>query len=179
MIFLGKKDDLELKGDEDYEMVPLSPIRRLEKRLETMETTKSANSLEKFIDKVMDMVELNQKLIEDIIRSNQAMREDMSILIGKLDTLQSKVGGFVEVIQSAAESGVAETAAESTGEVLKPLVDRLETMSKQTQETNTQMVQSLENIEKLLRRPQIPVSQQPINPSARDILARRGVMPQQ
>ncbi len=158
-------------------MVPVTPIRRLEKRMEAMEMTKSANNLEKFIEKVMDMVELNQKIIEDIVRSNQAMREDMSILVGKLDTLQTKVGGFVEIIQNAAESDVAQTAAETTGETLKPLVTQMESMNKQSQDLSNRMVQSLENIEKLLqRRPQMPpsVSSAP-GQTARDILARRGI----
>ncbi|VVB59295.1 Uncharacterised protein [uncultured archaeon] len=155
-------------------MVPVTPIRRLEKRMEAMEMTKSANNLEKFIEKVMDMVELNQKIIEDIVRSNQAMREDMSILVGKLDTLQTKVGGFVEIIQNAAESDVAQTAAETTGETIKPLIDQIESTSRQSQEMNTRMLQSLENIEKLLRRPQIP-SSAVSSPAARDILARRGI----
>lgn len=159
--------------------MPLSPIRRLEKRLEAMETTKTTNNVEKFIDKVMDMVELNQKIIEDIVRSNQTMREDIGALIGKIDSLQSKVSSFVDIVQSAAESDVAQTAADSTGETIKPVIERFETMSAQTQETNTRMLQSLESIEKLLRRPQMPAHSMPTNQTVREILARRGVAPAQ
>ncbi|MBU4300480.1 MAG: hypothetical protein ABIF85_00875 [Nanoarchaeota archaeon] len=178
--FLGKKDEVEIKGDDDYEIVALSPIRRLEKRLETMENTKTTNNLEKFIDKMMDMVELNQKIIEDIVRSNQATREDIGILVGKLDSLQAKISSFVEMVQSAAESDVAQTAAESTTETIKPLIDRLETMSDQTKETNAQLVESLGNIEKLLRKqPQSTLPTSPSSQTARDILARRGIRPQE
>ena len=167
---------MEIKADEDYEMVPLSPLRRLERRLEAMETTKTANGVEKFIDKVMDMVELNQKIVEDIVRSNQSMREDMSILIGKLDSLQGKISSFVEMVQSAAETDVAQTAAESTGETVKPIIEHLEAMSTQTQETNTRMLQSLENIEKFLKRPPIP-THLTAPTAAREILARRSLLP--
>ena len=158
----------------------MSPIRRLEKRLETMENTKTTNNLEKFIDKIMDMVELNQKIIEDIVRSNQATREDIGILVGKLDSLQAKITSFVEMVQSAAESDVAQTAADSTTETIKPLIDRLEAMSDQTKETNTQLVESLGNIEKLLRKaPQPTMPTSPSSQTAREILARRGITPQQ
>lgn len=157
----------------------LTPIRRLERRLDAMETVKSTNNLEKFIDKVMDMVELNQKIVEDMVRSNQATREDVGVLVGKLDTLQAKISGFVDMIQSAAESDVAQTAADSTAETLKPLVERLEDMSNQTKETNAQLVQSLENIEKLLRKPQSSMPTSPSNQTAREILARRGITPLQ
>lgn len=176
--FLAKKEDFEIKEDEDFEMVPLTPIRRLEKRLESIETTKTANGLEKFIDKVMDMVELNQKIIEDIVRSNQSMKEDMGILIGKLDTLQSKITGFIDVIQNAAESDVVEAAAESTGETIKPLIQKLEDIGNRSNETNAHILQSLENIEKVLRKPsQSPMQQTPQAATARDILARRAMMP--
>ena len=157
----------------------LSPIRRLEKRLETMESTKTTNNLEKFIDKMMDMVELNQKIIEDIVRSNQATREDIGVLVGKLDSLQTKITSFVDLIQNAAESDVAQTAADSTTITIKPLIDRLEEMSNHTQETNTQLVESLENIEKLLRRPQAPMPSTPSSQTAREILSRRGILPSQ
>lgn len=143
-----------------------------------METTRSTNNLEKFIDKVMDMVELNQKIIEDIVRSNQAMREDIGILVGKLDALQAKIGGFIEIVQSAAETDIAQTAAESTSETIKPLVEHLETMSTQTRETNAQILASLESIEKLLRRTPAPMHSVIPGQSARDILTRRGVLPQ-
>ncbi len=144
-----------------------------------METVKSTNNLEKFIDKVMDMVELNQKIVEDMVRSNQSTREDVGVLVGKLDTLQAKISGFVDMIQSAAESDVAQTAADSTAETLKPLVDRLEDMSNQTKETNAQLIQSLENIEKLLRKPQSSIPASPSGQTAREILARRGITPMQ
>ena len=157
----------------------LTPIRRLERRLDAMETVKSTNNLEKFIDKVMDMVELNQKIVEDMVRSNQATREDVGVLVGKLDTLQAKISGFVDMIQTAAESDVAQTAADSTAETLKPLVERLEDMSNQTKETNAQLVQSLENIEKLLRKPQSSMPTSPSSQTAREILARRGITPLQ
>jgi|GEM_PF-1980744 len=145
-----------------------------------METTKTTNNLEKFIDKMMDMVELNQKIIEDIVRSNQATREDIGVLVGKLDSLQAKITSFVDIVQNAAESDVAQTAADSTAESIKPLIERLEAMNDQTKESNTQLVEGLGNIEKLLRKqPQSTMPTSPSSQTAREILARRGITPSQ
>lgn len=175
---MAKNEEVEIPAD-DYEVIPLTPLRRLEKRLDAIETTKSMNNMERFIDKVIDMVELNQKIVEDMVKSNQALREDLGVLISKMDGLQSKIGGFVDMIENAAETDVAETAAESTTSVVKPLLEQIQSMNKQTQETNATLVQSLENIDRRLKR-LLPAAAPP-QPyqSARDILARRGVQPQQ
>jgi len=172
---MAKKEEVEIPGD-DYEVIPVTPLRRLEKRLDAIETTKTMNNMEKFIDKVIDMVELNQKIVEDMVKSNQSLREDLGVLIGKIDTLQSKIGGIVEMIESAAESDIAQTNTENTATAIKPIVDQMQAMSKQTQETNATLIQNLENIDRKLKRIAPPTQQ--FN-SARDLLARRSTPQQQ
>lgn len=173
---MAKKEEVEIPG-EDYEMVPLTPLRRLEKRLEAIETTKSMNNMERFIDKVIDMVELNQKIVDDMVKSNQSLREDLGVLVGKMDSLQSRIGTFIEMIQNAAESDASEASAENTASAIKPLVEQVQNIAKQTQETNASLAQSLENIDRRLKRFAPAVAPAPQYSSAREILARRGVQP--
>lgn len=183
-------DEIEIKSKEDYEIIPVTPLRRLEKRLESLETTKSMNSMEKFIDKVIDMVEMNQKIVDDMVRSNQSLREDLNVLIGKMDTLQSKIATFVDMVQSAAEGGEedeeedmedksAEILKTGLAESIRPIVDQIQIMNKQAQDTNTSLMQSMDNLDKRLKRMQAPSPAAPPMqyPSAREILARRGILP--
>ena len=59
---------------------------------------------------------------------------------------------------------------------MKPVVDQMQAMSKQTQETNATLIQNLENIDRRLKKLAPPTQQ---FSSARDLLARRNLPPQQ
>ncbi len=145
--------EIEIPSErDDYEIVPLTPLRRLEKRLETIETTKSMTHLEKFIDKVLDMVEMNQKIVDEVVRANQGLREDISILISKIDDSQSKMSEFIDIIKEAGEQESGEAISKELIEnVVSPLVDRIESASIKTAETNNQMVETLASIEKRMK----------------------------
>jgi len=41
---------------EDYEVIPTSPIRRLEKRLEHMEDTSSTSQVQKLMEQVIELI---------------------------------------------------------------------------------------------------------------------------
>lgn len=157
-----KKEEVEISASpDDYEVVPLGPIRRLEKRLESLETTKDVSSIERFNDKIIDMIELNQHIVDEVVKANQGLREDLAALIGKLDNLQSSLKEFIEMIKSAGESPVKE-------EYSSKLIGKLSEINQKTLESNSAIIESLSTIDKRLKRMQIGG-----RPST-NILARRG-----
>ena len=162
--------EVDVGTQEDYEVVPLTPIRRLEKKIESLETNKSLTNMERFMDKVIDMVELNQKLVDDVVESNQGLREDLGVMIGKMDNLTDKIDEFVTMIKQAgqneADSGVTKDMAEK---VVSPLVDKMEDMHKRGLETQTHMIEILDNIEKRLKR----IGNSEVAASPASLLARR------
>lgn len=163
---------------DDYEIIPLSPLRRLEKRLETIETTKSMSHLERFIDKIIDMVELNQKIVDEVIGANQGLREDISILISKIDDSQSKMSEFIEIIKEAGEQESGEALSkELIDGVVKPLVDKIEIATNKSAESTTMMADTLAAIEKRMKAVQLGNQSAPARGAA-SILQRRRPMPQ-
>ncbi len=163
---------------DDYEIIPLSPLRRLEKRMETIETTKSMSHLERFIDKIIDMVELNQKIVDEVIGANQGLREDISILISKIDDSQSKMSEFIEIIKEAGEQESGEALSKELIEgVVKPLVDQIETATNKSAESTTMMADTLAAIEKRMKAAQLGNQSAPARGAA-SILQRRRPMPQ-
>ena len=164
--------EVDVGTQEDYEVVPLTPIRRLEKKIESLETNKSLTNMERFMDKVIDMVELNQKLVDDVVESNQGLREDLGVMIGKMDNLTDKIDEFVTMIKQAGqnenEAGVTREVAEK---VVSPLVDKMEDMHKREVEAQTHMIEVLDNIEKRLKRVSIGSSEGATTPAS--LLARR------
>ncbi|NOR85180.1 hypothetical protein GQ473_03605 [archaeon] len=167
------KDEIELQGNDDYEVVPLTPLRRLEKRIEMMETTKSTQNLERFVDKILDMTEMNQKIVDEMVKSNQALREDVGVLIGKMDNLNNNMNDFVSIIKSAGEQDMESTSKTAVTEAITPLIDKMTEITKGTQEGNEALAETLENIDKRLKRMQsAPTNAKPVS----SILARRGMM---
>lgn len=171
--------EIELPSEkDDYEIIPLTPLRRIEKRLEAIETSKSINSLEKFIDKVIGMVEMNQKIVDEVVRANQVLREDISILISKIDASQTKMSEFVDIIKEAGEQESGENISkEMIDNVVGPLVQKMEAASNKTADTNTQMVETLSSIEKRLKTMQLG-GQGTQGSAATNILQRRRFPPQ-
>ncbi len=166
------QNEVEIPHD-DYEIVPLTPIRRLEKRMEAMETTKSMSNLEKFIDKVIDMVEMNQKIVEEVVRANQGLREDISILISKIDDSQAKMSQFVEIIKDAGEQEGGETLSKEFIEnIVTPMVEKIEAGNTKVAETNNQILETLSSIDKRLKGGQAPGAQMG-RPAISNILQRR------
>ncbi len=158
---------------DDYEVVPLTPLRRLEKRLEAIETTKSMSHLEKFIDKIIDMVEMNQRIVDEVVKANQGLREDISILISKIDDSQTKMSEFVDLIKEAGEQEGSETITkELIDHVISPMIDKIEVASNKTIDTNNQMVETLASIEKRMKTMQLGTQGTP-GGGAAGILQRR------
>lgn len=150
----------------------MTPIRKLERKIESLETNKSLTNMERFMDKVIDMVELNQKLVDDVVESNQGLREDLGVMIGKMDALTDKIDEFVTMIKQAGQNEEAGTVTKEVAEkVVSPLVDKMEEIQKRDFETQKSMVELLDNIEKRLKRMSIGASEG--SPTPATLLARR------
>lgn len=158
-----KKQEVEISASpDDYEVVPLGPIRKLEKRLESLESTKNISGIEKFNDKIIDMIELNQHIVDEVVKANMGLREDLTKLIGKLDNLQFSLKEFIGIIKSAGESSVKEESSSK-------LINKLGEMNQKILESNSAMIDALSTIDKRLKRMQLG------GRSTTDVLARRSI----
>ena len=146
--------EVSIKDSEgDYEVIPVTPLRKLEKRLEQMESSKSAGSMERVMDKIIDMVSLNQRIVDEMIKANVGLREDVSMLIGKMDTLQSKLTNFIEIIESAGqEETESSEATMAIRNMMKPMVDSITEANTKMVKSNSEIVNSLSLVDKRLKR---------------------------
>jgi hypothetical protein len=134
---------------EDYEVVPVTPLRKLEKRLEALEASRTVANLERFLDKIIDMTELNQRIVEEVVRSNQGLREEIEVLVGKLGNLEEKLETFVDLLKSIGEE---ELKGASPEEYLNPVLKKFEEIAANIAEGNKNIIQALTSIDKRLRR---------------------------
>lgn len=139
-----------MAGEEEYEVIPTSPIRRLEKRLERVETGSYSSEVRKLIEQVMELIQSNQKIIEQTIKSNNELRDELSQIPGKIDQLLSEIGEFMKLLRASSEE-----ESGTSPEIMKPLLEKLTELveqNKRSSDTNQAVLTTLGIIDKRLKR---------------------------
>lgn len=155
---MPKRENTE--ESDDYEVIPITPIRRLEKRMEEIETSKSVSNFERLMDKIIDMVELNQRIVDEVVKANTGLREDLAVLIGKMDQLQEKMSSFIDIVENAgAEEEEGQAGRSAMKDMVEPLLNEMKSANKELMsrviESNTAISENLSSIDKRLKRMQI------------------------
>ena len=139
----------------EYELISVSPVRRLEKRMERIEKSPTFDS-GSFMRDVLEIVRMNQQLVDELAKSSDALRIELAKLPGKLDEVITNLKDLISFIKASGEE-------ESIGmkqEVMKPVVDKLDEMIKTNKtlaEKNDSMLELLDEISKKLKKPSMPV----------------------
>jgi len=140
-------------SDDEYEVIPTSPIRRLEKRIDSIEDTTSSSQVQKLMEQVIELIKSNQRIIDDVVKANAELRDELTKIPGKIDKLVVTMTDFMGILKEAAEE---EAGGGGIGpEVMKPLADKLGELieqNKKSLEGNQVMVSALETIDKRLKR---------------------------
>lgn len=145
------------RSQEEFELIPVSPIRRLERRIDQLES--AGIDPKGFLREIIDIIKMNQQLVDELAKANDALRIEISRLPSKLEDVANNLNELISYIKaSAAEEGVPSAS-------FKPLADRLDKLieaNKKVVESNQSMLSALEDIgSKLKRRPLIPVRKLP------------------
>ncbi len=106
--------------EEEYELVPLSPIRRMEKRLERLEKAGTGTEM---IKELIEVVKTNQQIVDDVVRINSDMIKRVSELSQTVDKVTNKIDEFIGRIEVT--EGQAAPPQEQNTE-LQAKMDRLE-----------------------------------------------------
>ena len=143
------------REDEDYELVPMSPIRRLERRIDKIENTTGGIDVQDFFKELVAIIRMNQEIVDELAKSSDALRIELSKLPGKLDDVTRNLSELITYIKAAATEDQTSMSSDS----FKPLADKLD----QLIETNKRIIENdenvsglLESIEKKLRPPLPP-----------------------
>jgi len=124
--------------DDEYELVPINPIRKMEKRLEKIEKTWTSTEM---VKELISVVKTNQHIVDDIVKVNSEMISKVSELTNSVDKMTTKINEFMERLEAAepvGSEGIVEersTAVDTVGKRLDKMEKRinaliLSTMSK-------------------------------------------------
>ena len=143
------------KEDEEFELVPMSPIRRLERRLDKVEHAAGGGvDVREFFRELVAIIRMNQEIVDELAKSNDALRIELSKLPARLEQVASNLNELIGYIKAAA---IEETRGSPEG--LQPLaekMDQLIELNKKLTEENENMASFLESIEKKLKSPLPP-----------------------
>jgi len=158
------------KHGEEFELIPMSPIRRLEKRLEQLEANVGVSNRD-FMKDLLDIVRMNQQLVDELAKANDALRIELSKLPGRLEEL---INGVHELLSYIKATATEETVV-SPNVDLTPLTQKLDQLiegNKKIVETNQSLMSSLDDLEKKLRKPPMPMPppiRRPVPPPVKPI----------
>jgi hypothetical protein len=135
---------------DSYEIIPVTPLKKLEQRMEKVEQSGTIPQLQSLINQIIELIRSNQKIVNDVIQANSELRNEISKLPGKFDDLTSTMKSFINLVEAA---GREETSGTSS-EALKPMTDYMQKMVEQNQrivEGNQAMIDQLDNISRKIK----------------------------
>lgn len=138
--------------DKDYEVIPITSVMRLQKKVRELEEKTEGGygpQLQGLINQIIELMRANQKLVDDVIRADAQLRNELSKLPVKIDELVSTVKSFMDLVKIAGEEEAA-----ITPESMKPIADQFQRMVDQNQklvESNQKVLDALGTIERKLK----------------------------
>lgn len=138
---------------EEFELIPLSPLRRLEKRIDQLESSPGTSTKEFFSD-LVDIIKMNQQLVDQLAKADDALRIEISKLPSKIDNLVENLNELISFIKTSATEEAVSPATS-----MKPLGDKLDKLveaNKKLLESNQEMLSVLETMGERLKRPSFP-----------------------
>jgi predicted transcriptional regulator len=137
--------------EEEYEVIPTSPIRKLEKRISRIETVSSSSEIRRLIEQIIELIKSNQRIIDDVIKADAELRHEISALPGKMDELIANINEFIDILKASASEEAGASSKEALDPLLKKITELVE-QNKKTQEIGQATLTSLETIDKRLKR---------------------------
>lgn len=149
----------EGENEHEYEVFPISPIRKLEKRITQLESAGGMDTRE-FYREMADIIRMNQQLVDELAKANDSLRIELSKLPSKLDDLISRLDELISFIKASA----AEEVPAAQPETLKPLSEKLDELidaTKKVYESNQEVISVLDEMSKKMKRPLPPPIRKP------------------
>ena len=102
--YYNNGDDVE----EDYELVPMGPIRKLEKKIESIESISGAEATKGLVE----VIKSNQTIVDEMIKVNSDLIDRVTKLMGSVDALSENLTDFMERLEMAGDSSSGEQSEE-------------------------------------------------------------------
>ena len=126
--------------DDEYEVIPMGPIRRLEDRIKKLEREKEGVAYQGFMREILDLIQSNQKLVDEIVKANDDLRDELAKIPGKIDELLKTWREFIDILKEVGGTENTSNALSSKFDELleqnREMLEAIRSMKKPHLETN-------------------------------------------
>jgi regulator of replication initiation timing len=171
----NRHDRQDHEHHEEFELIPVSPLRRMEKRIDELEKTSGSFSVKEFYREMVDIIRMNQQLVEELAMANDALRIELSRLPARIEELVADLKELLSYIKASnGEEQHGGISGESLAEGMKPLAQKLDVLietNKKIVDNNQSLLNVLDEMERRISgyRPPMPPPQmmrKPMPPSS-------------
>jgi methyl-accepting chemotaxis protein len=156
------KDEVQL-GDmesDDYEVIPLGPIRKLERRVEDLQEKQEqveqgagSSANEELVRDILDIMKSNQKIVNDMTESTHELRNSVEDLTNKMDSVIDNMNSFMDLLEQASEMDMeGEIAGDLETRVANAIGDKMDEMVDQVSQSNDKIAENLEELNTQMRK---------------------------
>lgn len=120
----GNQQPQKREHDEhEYELIPVSPLRRLERRMDDVEKQSGGPNSKEFYRELVEIIRMNQQLVDELAKANDALRIELSRLPSRLEDMIAKLEELISFIKASAGEDV--TAAPQVVDTMTPLLEKM------------------------------------------------------
>lgn len=151
----NKAKEQERDSEHEYELIPVSPLRKLERRMDEIDRKSGGMDSKEFYKELVEIIRMNQQLVDELAKANDALRIELSRLPSRLEDMIGKLDELVSFIKASA----GEDYGGASVDTMKPLLDKMAEIvdsNKKIVESNQAVMSSLEDMEKKFKRPLPP-----------------------
>lgn len=127
-------------AQEEYEIVPLDPIRSLEKKMERLEASISGKSVSQ---EYLELVRTNQQVVDDLVKMNAEVITRLLQLSDSINNLVGKLNEFMNKfeVSGGGEGGEKVKAMEEDNKRMKDSYEELlDKMTKVEKRVNSMLL---------------------------------------
>lgn len=165
-------DEVQLgsSGDEDYEVVPVGPIRKLERRIdeiqEEAQNAQNSGQHDELVRDVLDIMKSNQKIVNDMTESTHELKNSVEDLTHKMDEVVDNMNNFMDLLNEASEMDMeGEVVGNIEGRLADAIGNKLDDVSADIQQSNQEVVNHLEQMNESIRKSYASQGSQNMRPS--------------
>jgi methyl-accepting chemotaxis protein len=134
--------------EDDYEVVPVGPMRKLERRMDELEKTKeNSESDPELIRDVLDIMKSNQKVVNDMTESTHQLKNQVEDLTHKMDEVVDNMNSFMDLLKEASEMDMeGEVVSDIENRIAGSVGDQMQSVTSEIQESNQQVADMMEQM---------------------------------
>ncbi|MFO7794383.1 MAG: hypothetical protein R6V35_05425 [Candidatus Nanohaloarchaea archaeon] len=152
-------DEVQLgsSNDEDYEVVPVGPIRKLERRIdeiqEQSQEAQGSSHQDELIRDVLDIMKSNQKIVNDMTESTHELKNSVEDLTHKMDETIDNMNAFMDLLNEASEMDMeGEIVGDMEGRIADAIGNKMDEVAQNMHESNQEVVSQLDNLNESIRK---------------------------